>query len=270
MNSRFHTIKAELLRIDAAFQGLTEDQIKDTPDKIYYDYLDGLNRLAAAPVEDEVVESLIADPQLRSAIGRISRLKRLNGLRLEAQFAESLIADPDPQAHLEQFVYYPNYVALARMEYGGAGLHAGDRVVFLGSGPLPMTLICLSREYGIEGIGIEQDEGHAILSRRVIRVLGMGQHIQIICGNHFTLPLEDPCSLIMVGADAIPKSEIFGHLAEILQPGQMVSFRIYEKGLRRLFDEGSVFDLPPEVRECARVRPEPPVNNTCVFAVRAT
>jgi len=268
MNGKFHAIKAELLRIDGALQGLTEDQMKDAPDELYHDYLDGLNRLAAAPVEDETVESLIADPRLQSPIERISRLKRLNGLRLEAQFAYALIAAPNPQAHLEQFVYYPNYVALARMEYEGAGLHAGDRVVFLGSGPLPMTLICLYREYGIEGVGIEKDPAHASLSRRVIRALGLEQHLRIMCGNHFVLPVEDPCALVMVGADAVPKSEIFAHLAEILPPDQTIGFRIYEKGLRRLFDAGSVFDLPPEFRECARIRPEPPVNNTCVFAVR--
>ncbi|MFP4088504.1 MAG: nicotianamine synthase family protein [Desulfobacteraceae bacterium] len=198
-----------------------------TEDQIHYAHLKGLNRLTAAPVDDEVVKCLLRDPDLESAIKRISRLKRLNGLRLEEQFSESLLVAPDPQDHLSRFLYYPNYMALARMEYEGADLHPGDRVVFLGSSPLPLTLICLFTGHGIEGVGIEQDEGRAELSRAVIGKLGLEAHIDVICGNHFDLPREIPCDLVMVGADAMPKTEIFPHLARIIEPGRMVSYRIY-------------------------------------------
>ncbi|MCF8143783.1 MAG: methyltransferase [Deltaproteobacteria bacterium] len=268
MDSEFQVIKKELLQVDAALQGLAKDKIEKAPHEIYDVYLERLNRLAAAPVPDHVVRRLVTDGDLKPAIARISGLKRQNGLRLEIRCARSIMSDADPWAALQQFVYYPNYQALARMEYGGAGLHAGDRVVFLGSGPLPLSLICLSRQYGIEGVGLEQEEGRAALSRGVINKLGLRHHIQILCENHFSLPLREPCSLVMIGADALPKAEIFDHLAGILAPGQMISYRIYEKGLRRLFDVASAFDLPPEFRECGRVRPEPPVNNTSVFAVR--
>jgi hypothetical protein len=268
MDTGYQAIKTELVRIDAALQDLTEDQIQNAPDEVYEAHLNRLNRLAAAPVTDDVVGRLLRDVDLGPRIARISRLKRQNGLRLEVQLAKSMIFAPDPWACLEQFVYYPNYLALACMEYDGAGLQAGDRVVFLGSGPLPLSLISLSRQYNIQGVGIEQNKAYAALSERVIRSLGLNHAIQIICGNHFVLPLKAPSRLIMVGADAMPKVEIFAHLAKILAPGQRISYRIYEKGLRRLFDAGSVLDLPSDFRECGRVQPEPPVNNTCVFAIR--
>jgi hypothetical protein len=265
----FQAIKTELLRLGAALQSLTEDQIQNAPDRVYGVYVNRLNRLAAVPVPDDLVRRLVADVDLGPAIARISRLKRQNGLRLEVQFAESMMSVPDPWACLEQFVYYPNYLALARMEHGGAGLHAGDRVVFLGSGPLPLSLICLSKQYDIDGVGIEQDGGRAALSEAVIRKLGLERRIRILCGNHFALPLETPCDLIVVGADAAPKAEIFAHLAAILEPGRTISYRIYEKGLRRLFDAASCMALPPEFVEIRRIQPEPPVNNTCIFAARA-
>jgi len=268
MGIQFEAIKTQLLQVDASLRSLTEDQRLNAPDAVYECHLNHVNRLAAVPVPDGIVERLLADGDLGPAIARISRWKRQNGLRLEVQLARSITVALDPWASLEQFVYYPNYVALAWMECQGAGLRKGDRVIFLGSGPLPLSLICLSRCYGIQGVGIEQDEGHAALSERVIHALGLNDGIQIIWGNHFALPLEISCDLTMVGADAMPKAEIFAHLAQILQPGQRISYRIYEKGLRRLFDVGSVFDLPRQFRECARVQPEPPVNNTCVFAVR--
>lgn len=264
----FQTIKAELLQLDAGLQDLTDDQMQNAPDRIHAAYLDRMDRMVSAPVADALVERLMADADLRPAIVRSARLRRQNMLRLEVQFAQSVMASPDPWAHLQGYVYYRNYQILARMECEGGGLHAGDRVVFLGSGPLPLTLICLSREHGIEGVGIEQDTGHAGLSERAVHKLGLDHAIQIVCGNHFKLPLGGPCRLVMIGADAMPKGEIFAHLARSLEPGQMISYRIYERGLRRLFDAPSCLALPPEFREIARIQPEPPVNNTCVFAVR--
>ena len=71
-------------------------------------------------------------------------------------------------------------------------------------------------------------------------------------------------------ADALPKDEIFSHLAKALPDGTILSYRIYEKGLRRLLDSQSVFNLPSEFKEYARIRPEPPVNNTSVFIIKNT
>jgi len=262
------SIKTEFLQIHALLGDLTDDQIDNEPDHIYRSHFERLNRLAAVQVEDRIAQRLLSDPELRAAITVISRLKRINSLRLEIKCSESIVADPNPWARLEQFVYYPNYVELARMEYSGARLNPQDRVVFLGSGPLPLSLICLYRQYGIESTGIEQTPEHVELSVKLVKALGLDGHISIVHGDHFSLPLKEQCRLVIVGADALPKEEIFAHLAKALSPGEMISYRIYEKGLRRLLDDQSLFCLPPEFSECARIRPQPPVNNTSVFAVK--
>jgi len=44
-----------------------------------------------------------------------------------------------------------------------------------------------------------------------------------------------------------------------------LSYRIYEKGLRRVLETCSSFELPEKFVEYLRIRPEPPVNNTVVF-----
>ncbi len=168
---------------------------------------------------------------------------------------------------MKQFVYYPNYMELARMEYTGARLGPGDRVVFLGSGPMPLTLVCLCVRYKVLGTGIERFPEYAALSKKLIKVLGLKEQIKIIEGNHFSLPLAEACNLTMIGADALPKNEIFTHLSQHLEPGTALSYRIYEKGLRRLLDVQSNFKLPPGIKEITRVRPLPPVNNTSVFTI---
>jgi hypothetical protein len=123
-------------------------------------------------------------------------------------------------------------------------------------------------EYGVKGVGIEEVPAYAELSMKVVEALELTGHIRILQGNHFSLPLQQECQLIMVGADARPKDEIFTHLAKALPDGTRLSYRIYEKGLRRLLDEQYVLDLPPEFEEYSRIRPEPPVNNTSVFLVK--
>jgi hypothetical protein len=268
MNITCETVRSELIRMDALINDLTTDEIARAPDRIYRSHLAHLHRLAATPVPDEMVEQLISDQDLAPIVRRIARVKRLIGLKLEVQSAETIISHPDPCSQIKAFIYYPNYLSLARMEYEGGNLKPEDRAVFLGSGPLPLSLISLSKEYGVQGVGIEQDRQLATLSKKVVQQLGLAHRVSILHGDHSLLPLKEPCTLIMVGADAMPKKDIFQHLARICPSGQMISYRIYEKGVRRLLDDQSTFELPGEFTERKRVRPEPPVNNTCVFAVR--
>ena len=260
-------IKKEFLDIHAVLahvspQGLLEGEHEDI-----YHCFGRLDRLAAMDIDDSQAETLRCDPELTKVLDHISLLKRANGLRMEIHNAKAVISSSSPWDTVKQFVYYPNYMELAHMEYTGANLCPGDRVVFLGSGPMPLTLVCLCIRYKLFGTGIEQFPEYAQLSRQQIKTLGLEEQINIIEGNHFSLPLPEPCRLIMVGADALPKDEIFAHLSKHLEQGTALSYRIYEKGLRRLLDVQSNFKLPPGIKEVTRVRPQPPVNNTSVFTV---
>ncbi len=261
-------IKKRLLTISGECRGLNETLLLESEEDLFLPHAEALNRLATMDVDDRQVDALIDDRFLQSAIEIISRLKQIHGLRLERERAKSIIEAGDPWEILQDFIYYPNYLGLAEMETRGAGLTAGDRVVFLGSGPLPLSLITLVRQYGITGVGIERDSLNAGLSRKVLDVLGLDREIEILLGDHFRFPFSQPCSLLMVGADAIPKGEIFAHLAMALPDGAKLSYRVYEKGFRRLFDRDHVGELPQPLREYLRIRPQPPINNTSVFVIK--
>jgi hypothetical protein len=261
-------IKQQLLSIFDNCRELTGSRIIDDDKDVFLPHTETLNQLATLDVDDRQVDTLMADSSLKPAIEKIARLKQIHGLRLERQRARAIIDSDTPWDVLKGFIYYPNYLGLAEMESRGADLKAGDRVVFLGSGPVPLSLIALVKRCGIQGVGIEKDPVNADLSRRVLEALALSGEIEIIPGDHFVLPLPSPCSLIMVGADAVPKEEIFTHLAGSLHSGMKLSYRIYEKGLRRLFDRDHVGGLPSELREYQRIRPQPPVNNTSVFVVK--
>ena len=266
--SGLNSIKNEFLHIYAAIRNLADDEMLRAPDDIFRSHFDRLQRLIARDVDDHLTDEMLCDREFRIIVKRLSHLKRLNGLRMEIEYAKSIIASPAPWALIKRFPYYPNYLKLARMEYQGANLKPGDRVVFLGSGPMPLSLISLCKQFGIKGIGIEQIPEYVELSKKLLEILELTESIRIVQGNHFSLPLKEEYQLVMVGADASPKDEIFTHLVKKLSIGAKVSYRIYEKGLRRFIDGLPISDLPSEFKEYTRIRPEPPVNNTSVFLVK--
>ena len=224
-----------------------------------------LDYLIAQDICDKHAEEFIYNPGFSSAFDAITSFRSLYTAEIEVGHAKAIIKSGDPWRTLKKFAYIPNYLQLAKTEYQGSQLKPGDHVLFLGSGPLPISLIILCRLYGLRGVGIEQEPDRAELSRRVLQKLGLSDQIRIIDGNHFSLPLEEKSELIMVAAQAEPKKAIFNHLAEVLPAGTKVSYRIYEKGLRRLLDTFSRYELPKAFVEYLRIPPKPPVNNTVVF-----
>ena len=259
------TIIGEIMEIYSSIHGLNDEEIlQDYPDNLRAVF-QRLDHLIALDIDDKAAEEILYDSQFNLAFDAITRFRSLYTAKLEMEHANSILESRDPWKMLGNFTYLSNYLQLSRNEYQGAGLIPGDSVVFLGSGPLPLTLIVLCHQYGLKGIGIEVEPDRVELSSKVLEKLGLSRQIKIIHGNHLTLPLKTRSELIMIAAQAEPKKEIFDHLAKALPAGTTLSYRIYEKGLRRLLDTFSFCELPEQFEEYHRVRPEPPVNNTIVF-----
>ena len=270
-NSMSHSqqsITKELLRIYLVTKDLTDQEILHNNSNHLNTYFQRLDYLAALDVDDQSVQEIVCKLGYNPALEAIVRFRNLYSLRLEIEKAKSILDSKAPWAVLKKFTHFYNYTQLARAENQGSELKPGDKVVFLGSGPLPLSLIVLCHQHGLRGIGIEQDPDRAELSRKVLAKLELSDQIEILDGNHFKLPLKTGCELLMVAAAAEPKKEIFDHLAKVLPEGAKISYRIYEKGLRRLLETSSFIELPEQFNEYSRNRPEPPVNNTVVFLTK--
>lgn len=258
-------IMAELLNIHSSTKELNDQDILNSTSNHIGTFFHRLDYLAALDIDDQLAQETICDPEYNSVLEAIVRFRNLYSLKLEIENAKAILASEDPWEVLKHFTHFSNYLQLARTEYQGSGLKTGDTVVFLGSGPLPLTLIALCHWHGLKGIGIERDPERAELSIKVLEKLGLSDQIRIIHGNQFILPLSNKCDHLMVAAAAEPKKEIFDYLANVLPGGIGLSYRIYEKGLRRVLETCSSFELPEQFVEYLRIRPEPPVNNTVVF-----
>jgi len=253
------------MEVYSALKGLSAEEIYMDSSSCLTPVFQRLDYLIALDICDTRAEELLSNPVFNSAFDVITRFRSMYTAKLEVEQAKAMIRSRDAWAALEDFAYLPNYLQLARTEYRGAGLKPEDCVLFLGSGPLPISLIVLCHQYGLRGIGIEQEPDRAELSRTVLDKLGLSDRIKIIEGNQYSVPLEERPELVMVAAQAEPKEVIFDHLATVLPAGTKVSYRSYEKGLRKLLDTFYRYELPAQFDEYLRVRPKPPANNTVVF-----
>jgi hypothetical protein len=259
------SITEEIMEIHHSIKDFVDREIYQDPSGHLKAVFRQLDHLIALDVDKGSAEDIMSNSRFNSAFDAITTFRSQYTAELEAEQANSILQSGDPWKTLTDFTYLPNYIQLAQTECRGAGLKPGDTVLFLGSGPLPLTLIVLCHQHGTSGIGIEQDPKRVELSRKVIDKLGLSSQIRIIRGNQQTLPLAETPELIMVAAQAEPKKEIFNHLTSVLPAGTKISYRIYEKGLRRMLDTFYRYELPGQLREYLRIPPEPPANNTSVF-----
>jgi hypothetical protein len=262
------SIFEEIITIYSSIKYLEDEEILRDPSNNLRAIFQRLDYLIALDIDDKYAEKMFRNFEFDVVFDAIARFRSLFTVKLELEHAHSILESNDPKEMLNNFSYISNYLQLALTEYQGAGLKPGSSVVFLGSGPLPLTLIVLCYQHGLRGIGIEQEPERAQLSREVLEKLGFSDQITIIDGNQSILPLMNTSELIMIAAQAEPKKEIFNHLAKVLPAGTKLSYRIYEKGLRRLLDTFSLYTIPAPFEEYLRVRPEPPVNNTVVFLMK--
>ncbi len=261
----FVSIKEVLVDIHNQIKDLETAYIMAAPKNEIKEKFDALDELVQQEISAEVKSAILADEELKAALDSITSLRRDFGLRLEVEMAEQLLKSADPWVKLSGFHFYPNYVLLAREEGNGAALVPGDKVVFLGSGPLPMSLILLWKLFGIKGIGIEREPERADLSRRLLNRLGLQSEIEILTGDEKLLPALPRYRLLIVAAVAEPKPRVFQYIRQFIPSGALVGYRLYEKGLRCIMYSTPNDWAPAGFREVKRIHPQPPVNNTIIF-----
>lgn len=221
-----------------------------------------LDDVVRLPGSEQLVSALLADAEVRAILPDL-RVAYSSFFQLdEREFAERLLGVDDPWTELRGFVFYPNYVSLTDAEVALAGLHRGDRVVFLGSGPLPLTNILLAADHGLATVAVEEDPELASLAERVVERLGLRESVRIVHGTHDWLSPDEVFSLVMVAAQASPRQQVLEHLACVLPAGSRISLRVYEKGLRRILAGDEGLRIPAALLLVDTVDPGPSVNNT--------
>jgi nicotianamine synthase len=144
---------------------------------------------------------------------------------------------------LHTFPYYQNYVDLTRLECSTLEaflLSAPRRIAFIGSGPLPLTSMCMFDRYvDATVVNIDRDEAALMISSELCAILGYGARMSFACED-VSLPRKqgpdwevfDVVFLAaLVGTSREDKVEILEGLVGRLKPGTLVVARSAQ-GLR--------------------------------------
>lgn len=89
----------------------------------------------------------------------------------------------DNGAQIEDFIYYNNYLKLTKIEWNSllsCKEHKNHNVLFVGSGPLPLTGLILARDYGCCVTLMDISEEAVTLSKKLTLKLGLKNHIEVV------------------------------------------------------------------------------------------
>jgi nicotianamine synthase len=124
-------------------------------------------------------------------------------VEMEKFWAKKISESGSPKKELEDFWYYKNYLDLTKLEYGSLSLCAKHgnhhKILFVGSGPLPLSGIILSLVYKCEVTVLDINEESLEMSRKLVKSLGL-KNFNFIHADAFTFKDYDKFDVVFVAA----------------------------------------------------------------------
>jgi L-amino acid N-acyltransferase YncA len=153
---------------------------------------------------------------------------------LEASYANQILADEVTSAG--DYLLYDRFCHLINKELALIGHHF-ERLLFIGSGPFPITAILLHQFTGKRIDCLERNAESAALSSRVLQKLGLASDVIIHEGEGGSFDLA-PYDVVLNALLAKPKRQIMKNIFDRTRPDCKVLCRT-SSGLRELLYEAT-------------------------------
>lgn len=129
---------------------------------------------------------------------------------LEISFTKDIINRG--KIELSSYLLYKRFVKLIKNEIALADIKKDDKVLFIGSGPFPITAILINKFSGCSVICVEKDKNRSIISKEVIQSLGLSKNIRVLNGKGENIGCNS-FSVAIIALLVKPKSEILDNLS---------------------------------------------------------
>ncbi len=183
-------------------------------------------------LSSEEQEKAIKRRELKRILPALQSFYEKFEVDLEYNFVSNLLADK--KVRLSQYELYQRFVVLVKNEIRLANISRDDNVLFIGSGPLPITALLLHKFAGCHVDCYDRDRKAAITSIDVARRLGSsGIHI---FNEHGESLASNQYSAIVIALLAKPKGKILRRLWKICRSGTRIVCRTSD-GIRQVFYE---------------------------------
>ncbi|MCJ1363295.1 putative 26S proteasome regulatory subunit [Acarospora aff. strigata] len=113
--------------------------------------------LCAQTLDESLTAKILTDPRIVKITAHLRQVCSGGESKLEAYWADQINGtqtEKDANEMLHRFTYYNNYVELTRMELSAilsTGSESPRKFAFIGSGPLPLTSLCIADSLGEDG-----------------------------------------------------------------------------------------------------------------------
>jgi nicotianamine synthase len=195
---------------------------------------------------------------------------------LEKDWANAVINSSTPQETMENFPYYQGYNLLVKNEVIAIQSVLSERLkalIFIGSGPLPISAILLAQKYNYHVVCIDSDIEAIKLASQVVQKLGLKTSVSFLHMNAFNLeklPQDMQCVYVaaLVGITSAEKQSVFQELAKQMNSNQVVCVRSSEnlKALHYLPVDPD--DMKPFIIRKKSYPPAPVVNHSLIASLR--
>ncbi|KAH7377338.1 Nicotianamine synthase [Pyrenochaeta sp. MPI-SDFR-AT-0127] len=163
--------------------------------------------------------------------------------RMTEATSESIGTSQSNRSILATFPYHQNYIDLSRLECSTLEAFLPStptQIAFVGSGPLPLTSLCILDRYpNVKAHNIDRDSNALVTSQKLCGNLGYGERMTYGCED---VSLETGSSTAwksfevvflaaLVGTDTNSKVSILSSICKKLSPGALIVARS-ARGLR--------------------------------------
>lgn len=197
----------------------------------------------------------------------------LNGLsraeyEMELYFSDLFLNDPNfTEDSLNDFWYLQNYIDLVDLELETITLPADENkeVVFIGSGPLPLTAIIMAQKTGMHMTCLDLDEYAIIRGHELTKKLGISDKIQYKQSAGHEYDYKNT-ALVMIASLVGNKEEVLNTIQNTADEPPQVAIRSAE-GLHALLYEPVTTSILDVFNMCVQkqTRQEPRVINTTLM-----
>lgn len=172
---------------------------------------------------------ILNNENVRKILKSLNRICSSGEYCLEGYWAKRFLEQDNIQ--LDEFIYYKNYLDLSHEEYFQFQKNS-KKILFVGSGPLPMTAVVLVKQYGLSVDCIDIDFESIEISKKLIDKIGFTDKIKFIHTDILDFyNFDDYGNIILaalVGEDSIGKNEIINHIINNTQDSQRLIIRSSE------------------------------------------
>lgn len=257
----------KILKISDALGEFNDYKIKNLPLDRILPLLEEIEKIAHdTSIDFDDAKHILDDKKMGPALDIIRKFYVGVAERLEVEKAQEILQSPDPWGMLESFYFFDRYQKLIQNEHGLVNFTPGERVVFIGGGPLPLTSILQSKFYGVHGISIEIIPEIAALSEKIIEKLGLSSQIDVVVGDETRLGHLD-YGVVMVAALAEPKKRVFENIRKQVDSSVPIIYRTYT-GMRAILYAPVTEEVLKGFKKVDMVLPTGKVNNTSVLIKR--